>query len=83
MVYNIKMGIAAGAGIAGTAITTFSNKIGSSQGTSGDGTNTKYDYGSNNGCSGRPSFGSAGNGSKSGSSSKSDDTFKQMQMWKY
>ena len=84
MVYNIKMGIAAGAGIAGTAISTFSSKMGNGQNPSGNDTNKKY--GTNNGCSGSSSFGYTGSGGSkngNGSSSKNDDTFKQMHMWKY
>ena len=43
MVYNIKMGIVAGAGIAGTAISTFSSKVGNGQNQSGgNDKNTKY-----------------------------------------
>ena len=87
MVYNIKMGIVAGAGIAGTAISTFSSKMGNGQSPSGGGCNDKNtNYGTNNGCSGSTSFGYTGSGGSrsangNGSSSKNDDTFKQMHMW--
>lgn len=78
------MGIVAGAGIAGTAISTYSSKMGNGQQQSGSDKNTKY--GTNNGCSGSSSFGYGGNGGNTNgysSSSKNDDTFKQMHMWKY
>ena len=84
MVYNIKMGIAAGAGIAGTAISTFSSKMGGTQGQdASDGKSKKYGYGSNNGCSGSFTSGQAGNTNWNNSSNKNEDTFKQMHMWKY
>ena len=84
MVYNIKMGIAAGAGIAGTAYSTFSSKMGSSQSNGSSNENGKsYGYGSNNGCSRSWSSGQSGTNKWNGSSNKNDDTFKQMHMWKY
>ena len=84
MVYNIKMGIAAGAGIAGTAYSTFSSKIGGSQGNGANNEKGKdYGYGSNSGGSGLFSSGNNVSNKWSGSSNKNDDTFKQMHMWKY
>ena len=85
MVYNIKMGIVAGAGLAGTAITTFSSKMGNSGGSYGNDKNSNNGHGSNNGCSRSSSVNNGGSGSSgwNTSSSKNDDTFRQMHMWKY
>ena len=85
MVYNIKMGIVAGAGIAGTAYSTFSSKSAGSQAQYNTSHNKGNGYGSNNGCIGTSNRGNSGGDSrlKNGSMSKNDDTFNQMHMWKY
>ena len=85
MVYNIKMGIVAGAGIAGTAYSTFSSKSAGSQDQYNTSQNKGNGYGSNNGCIGTSNRGNSGGDSrlKNGSMSKNDDTFNQMHMWKY
>jgi hypothetical protein len=85
MVYNIKMGIVAGAGIAGTAYSTFSSKSEGSQAQYVSCLFFLFFYGSNNGCIGTSNRGNSGGDSrlKNGSMSKNDDTFNQMHMWKY
>ena len=85
MVYNIKLGVVAGAGLAGTAITTFSSKMGNSDSTSNDDKKSKFRHGGNNGCTNSASFNNGRSGGNEGNSllSKNDDTFRQLHMWKY
>lgn len=91
MVYNVKVGIAAGAGLAGTALTTFSSsKFGSGSGgspTSGNDKTSTYGHANgNNGCAAVRSSGSViGNsgGGRGYGTNKNDETIRQMHMWKY